>query len=166
MTAENTTAVETNETPVAAESNGVAAPAAAKPAGKKAVKKAAAKKAVKGKAPVKGKATKKAAKAPRVFQKVERADEKERNQAKAAGLSIPHLRVLRAIDKSSKPLSYKEIEAKTGYYSNLTMMMRTDHEGSLANQKYVKEELHDRDGRDVLCFAITAAGKKVLEKAK
>lgn len=98
--------------------------------------------------------------------KIERADEKERTEAKNADLSIPHLRILRAIAKAGKPLSYRQIEAKTGYYSTLTALLRKDNEGSSGALGYTKEEMHDIDGRDVLTFAITAAGKKVLEKAK
>ena len=98
--------------------------------------------------------------------KIQRADEKERAEAKAADLSIPHLRILRAIQKSGKALSYRQIEAKTGYYSTLTALLRKDNEGSSGALGYTKEEMHDIDGRDVLTFAITAAGKKVLEKAK
>lgn len=98
--------------------------------------------------------------------KIERADEKERTEAKNADLSIPHLRILRAINKAGKALSYRQIEAKTGYYSTLTALLRKDNEGSSGDLGYTKEEMHDIDGRDVLTFALTAAGKKILEKAK
>lgn len=36
---------------------------------------------------------------------------------------------------------------------------------SLIEHKYVKQEQHDVDGKDVMIYTITASGKKALEKA-
>lgn len=93
-----------------------------------------------------------------------KAEPTERQKAKEAGLSLPQARVLKALANSKTPMSYKDIEAATGYYSNLTAVLRTDHDGSLAEKKLVKEEQHDIDGKDTLVFSALAAGKKLAAK--
>lgn len=99
-------------------------------------------------------------------------DSKERAAAKTAGISLVHLRILKALKKSPNGLTYRGIEAKTGYYSVLTAQLRKEsnrggeHGESLGALGMVREEIHDIDGKDVLHFVITAKGKKTLEKAK
>ena len=92
--------------------------------------------------------------------------EKDRAAAKAAGITVVHYRILKALAANGGPMTYRDIESKTGYYSILTAQLRTEHEGSLGALGLVKEETHDVDGKDKLCFKITAKGKNVLAKAK
>jgi DNA-binding MarR family transcriptional regulator len=132
------------EAPVVTEAPKVAAKPKAKPAGKKpAAKKPAAKKAPKS--------------------QMDPAERKDRDAAKEAGLSLVNYRILRSMT-SGNSMTYRDIEKKTGYYSILTACLRKDHEGSLGADGYVREEMHDVDGRDVLHFVITAKGRKVFGK--
>jgi hypothetical protein len=90
---------------------------------------------------------------------------KDREGAKAAGLSVVHFRILRAIVKAGKALSYRDIEAATGYYSILTAQLRAAHEGSLSSLGLVKEEQHqDENEKTKLYFAATAKGRKLMAK--
>lgn len=91
------------------------------------------------------------------------AERKERDAAKAAGLTLVDYRILTAL-KSGGEHSYRDIEKKTGYYSILTAVLRTEHEGSLGARGLVKEGIHDINGRDTLTFTLTAKGKKLVSK--
>lgn len=82
----------------------------------------------------------------------------ERDAAKAKGLSLVHFRILKALNAG--PLTYRGIEGKTGYYSILTAQLRKSHEGSLGALGLVNEQ----EREDGLTFAISAKGKKVIEK--
>lgn len=86
----------------------------------------------------------------------------EREQAKALGISLPGLRVLVALVKAKAALSYREIQAATGYYAVLSATLRASYEGSLGAAKYVVES--EADG--LLRFKATAAGVAALKKAK
>lgn len=99
--------------------------------------------------------------------KTEKVDPKmERKQAKTIKLSLAQFRVLKALAKSGDAMTYRDIEKVTGYYSILTQVMRTKHDGSLCSRKLATEEMHDVNGRDVLAFRITAAGKKAVQQAE
>lgn len=89
----------------------------------------------------------------------------ERDEAKAKGLSLVHFRILKAL-ASGKELTYRDIEAKTGYYSILTAQLRSEHEGSLGALGLVGENIRPSGNgdRDVLTFSISAKGRKLLAK--
>ncbi|WP_166820023.1 MarR family winged helix-turn-helix transcriptional regulator [Thalassoroseus pseudoceratinae] len=98
--------------------------------------------------------------------KTEKVDPKmERKQAKSIELSLAQFRVLKALS-NGEAMTYRDIEKVTGYYSILTKVMRTKHDGSLCSRKLATEEMHDVNGRDVLAFRITAAGKKAVRQAE
>ena len=107
----------------------------------------------------------------------ERASEAERAKAAACGLTLVQHRILTAISKSTDGLSYRGIEAKTGYYSILTSQLRagasrpgfdpSTHDDSLGSKGLVREEMREtEDSRSVLTFVISAKGRKTLEKGK
>lgn len=110
--------------------------------------------------------TKKVKKGPRVYQPTERADEKERARAKACGLPIPLYRILNVLAKAGRPMTYDDVKNKTTYYANLARYLKSDHEGSLADLRLVKEEVLDIGERDRLAYTISAAGRKLLAKSK
>lgn len=84
--------------------------------------------------------------------------------AEAKGLTIIHFRILKALAYGS-PMSYRDIEAKTGYYSILTAQMRQDKEGSLCAQGLCKEQMVEgENGKGKLHFVITVKGQKLLSK--
>lgn len=89
------------------------------------------------------------------------AKDKDREAAKAADLNLVHYRVLRALVKAGKPLSYRGIEKVTGYYSTLTKVLRDTHDNSLCSLGLAKEEV---DADNTLTFVATAKGRKVFEK--
>ena len=93
--------------------------------------------------------------------KTDPAKDKDREAAKAAGLNFVHYRVLRALVKAGRPLSYRGIEKVTGYYSTLTKIMRDDYDGSLCSLGLTKEEVDDDD---TLVFVATAKGRKMFDK--
>ena len=92
------------------------------------------------------------------------ADDKERAAAKAAGIGLVHYRVLQALVKAGKPMTYREIEAKTTYYSLLTKVCRDGYEGSLHALGLAKEEAKEVGGKVTLVFTATAKGRKVFGK--
>lgn len=85
---------------------------------------------------------------------------KERQAAKDAGLTLVHYRILKALSNGAEH-TYRQIEAKTGYYSILTAQLRHEHEGSLCRLGLAKEGV---DGEDRLTFTITAKGRKAIGK--
>lgn len=99
-----------------------------------------------------------------------------REAAKAKELTPIGYVVLSALNNAGADgLTYRGIEAKTGYYSVLTAVLRAkagnfrgaeglDHEASLGARGLVKEEMRDVEGRDTLTFVITAKGRKLLAK--
>lgn len=99
-----------------------------------------------------------------------------REAAKAKGLTPVQYLVLTALgDAGAEGLTYRGIEAATGYYSVLTAVLRAkasdnrgqagqDHEASLGAKGLVLERVHKDEGRDVLKFVISARGKKLLAK--
>jgi hypothetical protein len=102
--------------------------------------------------------------------KIKQAD---RGALKAAGLSLVQYRILTALAGAGKGgLSYRGIEAKTGYYSVLTANLRarstnkgqeTDHGASLGAKGLVRESVQETPGgRTLLVFVITAKGRKAL----
>lgn len=129
---------------------------------KKATKKAVPKKVAKKAAPAK-KAAKKVAKAAPSDPK-KAAD---REKAKAAELTMVQYIVLRALVQSGKPMSYRDIEAKTGYYSQLTSILRSEsapEDGNLGSKALVKEAEEQDGGRTKLMFSASATGRKLIEK--
>ena len=88
----------------------------------------------------------------------------ERTKAEEKGLSLVHYRILKAIETAKKPLSYRGIEAETGYYSILTAQLRKDYEDSLGSMGLVQEEMisEEEGGRKKVHFSITAKGKKKI----
>ena len=88
----------------------------------------------------------------------------DRTHAKEAGLPVSHFRVLRSLKetKSKVGLTYREIEKRTGYYSNLPNILRDGKDGTLCTLGLAKENssANGINGRSVLSFAITAKGCK------
>lgn len=126
------------------------APAASKPT-KKVVKKTAAKKAATKKPTKKGAKT---------------AASGETGDIRKD--STAHL-VLKLIDK--KPMSRTQLSEKLdGAWVGSKLMGHHDPAqtlpSSLVGRKFAKAEKHDVDGRDVILYSITAAGKKALEALK
>lgn len=120
-------------------------------------------KAVKAK-PEKGKApgvskTEKAKTKPKA-EKSARSQEGEK--AKSLGLTVVKFRVLSVFTGAKGPLTYNEIFAKTGYYNNLTTLLRKGKDGSLSEMGLVKEVT--KKGEKAVSFEITAKGQKLLAK--
>jgi hypothetical protein len=97
----------------------------------------------------------------------------ERGALKAAGLTLVQFRILTALGGAGKGgLTYRGIEAETGYYSVLTANLRarsvrdgeeTDHGASLGAKGLVREAAEETpEGRTLLVFVITAKGRKAL----
>ena len=97
----------------------------------------------------------------------------DRAALKAAGLTLVQYCILAALSGAGKGgLSYRGIEAKTGYYSVLTANLRARsankgvehaHEASLGAKGMVREATQETpEGRSVLVFVITAKGRKAL----
>ena len=89
-----------------------------------------------------------------------------RSLAKVVGLTVPQARVLLALCKHPKGLTYREIEKRTGDYSILTAVLRVEKPNSLGDKGLIKEEMYDIDNRDVLVFVPTAKGKFLARKLK
>jgi hypothetical protein len=96
-----------------------------------------------------------------------------RGALKAAGLTLVQYRILTALGGAGKGgLTYRGIEAKTGYYSVLTANLRAKsarqgeehaHDDSLGAKGMVKEATQETPGgRTLLVFVITAKGRKAL----
>lgn len=100
-------------------------------------------------------------------------------RAKKDGLRGPQIRILQTLARNSRPLSRKQIAEKAGVdptkigdYAG----PRPDSQSfetaekwpfpDLHTAKLVRVEQHDIDGRDVLCYTITAAGRKALEASQ
>jgi DNA-binding MarR family transcriptional regulator len=120
-------------------------------------------KAVKAK-PEKGKApavtkTEKAKTKPKAEKSV-RSQEGEK--AKSLGLTVVKFRVLSAIKAAGGTATYNDIFAKTGYYNNLTNLLRKGKDGSLSEMGLVKEVT--KKGEKAVSFEITAKGQKLLAK--
>lgn len=109
------------------------------------------------------KAAAKSKKAVRQVAEMSPQKRKELDSAKACDLTLVHYRILKAMS-NGKPHTYRDIQSKTEYYSILTAQLRAEHDGSLGKLGLVREEQHDVNGRDTLCFTITAAGKKRIAK--
>lgn len=139
---------------------------AEKPPAKKAAKPKAQAKKPKAKTPKKSKAKPKTK--PR--KKAKDEDSEDRKRGKALGLGLIHYRVLKSLRRTGgsgglSAMTYRDIEAATGYYSMLAEVMHTDLENSLHAKKLVRIEQHpDANGRDHVAFSILAKGKKLLEK--
>lgn len=87
-------------------------------------------------------------------------------EAEAVKLGAPQIKILSALAETKSPMTYKDIEAKTGYYSSLTKLMRAPHDGSLVTVGYVKEvETGGEGGRKKIAFLITPEGRKALKAA-
>jgi hypothetical protein len=87
---------------------------------------------------------------------------KDMEKAKALGLSLVHFRILTAM-KTGKDFTYKDIEAKTGYYASLTAAMHPKHEGSLGSLGLVNL-VEPGDGGKKITFSISAKGKALMAK--
>ena len=95
---------------------------------------------------------------------------RDRARSKAVGLPLIHYRVLRSLEDSKRPteyLSYRQIEAKTGYYAMLAGVMHTDEKNSLCALDLARQGDNESESgrRAVTAFGITAAGSKLLAKA-
>jgi hypothetical protein len=88
--------------------------------------------------------------------------EEERENATSVGLGLVQYRILRAMSDGTEH-SYRDIEAKTGYYKNLTPVMRQAYDGSLSAKGLIKEVVKNVDGKEKITFVITANGKKLVK---
>lgn len=106
-------------------------------------------------------------------------DSPDSSSKRKKGLSVPQLRVLRALDASRGPLSRKKLAEAT--HTNATYVswavgrsepeLRVKFENtrdggfrpSLLSLGYVEEILLDIDGVQERCVALTAAGKKATD---
>lgn len=86
--------------------------------------------------------------------------------AQKCGLKVPLYRILACL-ADGKERTYRQIEAKTGYYSTLTAQLRVSHLGSLGNEGYVTEQDLEEPatGKNKLHFTITKKGLALLKKA-
>lgn len=92
-------------------------------------------------------------------------------------LRKPQYRILKALAKSSKPLTRGQISEKAPvdvascveYMGSPDATIRkandAKHFPSLITLGLVKQEIEDRDGRDVVVYSITAKGKAESAKA-
>jgi hypothetical protein len=85
--------------------------------------------------------------------------------AKAVGLSVVHYRCLMAL-AGKRPLTYRGIEAHTGYYNQLTAVMRQGKPDSLCTLGLATECEGSVDYPGVITFTITAKGIEYLSKAQ
>lgn len=86
--------------------------------------------------------------------------------APRSSLPTPQTKVLASLAESKAPMTYKDIEEKTGYYSTLTKIMRAPHEGSLVSLGYAKEvQVGGKDERKKVAFLITPEGRKALKSS-
>lgn len=97
---------------------------------------------------------------------------------KNTGLRKPQVRILATLVKVGKALSRKEIAEKaevdaawlTSWIGSTNPEVRTANDAkefpSLITLGFVKQEKTDVDGKDVICYAISAKGKAALEKAE
>ena len=136
--------------------NEVQTAAPVKKAAKKAVKKAAPKKVAKA-------ATKKTAK------KTEAKAAPVKKVADPNRLGKPQVLILQTLAKKDG-LTRTEISTKTGINSGFTSLLghldpAQREPQSLAARGFIKIEQHDRDGKNVILFSITASGRKALEKS-
>lgn len=81
----------------------------------------------------------------------------------------PHLRVLEAVAKAGRGLTRAEISEKTGINSGFTSILGhvdpTKREaGSLAAKGLLTPKVDDQDGKEVIVWNLTAAGKKLVSK--
>lgn len=134
---------------------------------KRTVKKSAARKTANPK--------KKAAAKKTATKKTPAAKKKATERKKKEGLRKPQVRVLQAL-KSGKSLDKKQLSAA----ANVDYAMLNSYVGAndltkreandiryypcLLSLKFVKEEVHDVDGRDTRQYSITSLGKKELAK--
>jgi hypothetical protein len=104
-------------------------------------------------------------KAKREVPAVKKSDDPsvERQAARELGISLVQLRVLSCLDDT--PRDYGHVRDKTGYYNGLSRVMRAEYPDSLGSMKLVKESV-TTEGRPKVLFALTALGKKTLERAK
>lgn len=86
-----------------------------------------------------------------------------------AKLGKPHVKVLSALAKKNG-LTRAEISATTEITSGFTSLLghldpAKREEGSLSAKGYIKPEIQDEEGKNVVRWSITASGKKALEAA-
>src|SRR4051812_44480279 len=98
------------------------------------------------------------------MREIKTKDAAEKAAAKAAGLSRTQYLLLRALS-DGQDHTYKDIVMTTGIHSNLPADFRVKHPKSLGAKGLVTESTYDIDGKDVIMFKITTAGRKVLEIA-
>lgn len=98
---------------------------------------------------------------------VEEAKSKAHETASKAGLGKVHRAVLEAVGASGEPATYQDIKARSGYYANLTKVLRNPDpdSGSLVALGLAKEVSVGEKGSKKFGFTITAKGKKTLAKA-
>lgn len=94
----------------------------------------------------------------------------ETKVALSLGLQLPQFRILRAVVRSGDAgLTYRQIHAKTAYYSVLAAVLRgesnkgREHGDSLGFRGLVREVQYDGEP---LRFVATAKGRKLLDRAK
>jgi len=109
---------------------------------------------------------KKKAAAKKTTTKKKAAAKKVATNSSGSKLGKPLMAILEVL-KKGKSLTRSEISAATGIKSGFTSYLgQTDpekrEEGSLLARKLIKIEKHDRDGKDVLVYSITATGKKAI----
>ena len=96
---------------------------------------------------------------------------------KKDGLRKPQVRIIKAMAKTSKALTRKEVASKSKvdqaslveYLGSPDAAKRVandkKHFKSLISLKFVKQEEYDIDGRNTILYSITAAGKKAAAAA-
>ncbi len=134
----------------------------------KAKKRTAAKKTV----------TKKTAKKapPKTTAKKKTTKKTTTKREKKDGLRKPQIRILKALAKTKKPLTRAQIATKAPVdvatcveyigSPNLDIRKANDQRKfpSLVSLGFVKQELHDIDGKDKVVHSLTAAGRKEAAK--
>lgn len=99
------------------------------------------------------------------------------SNGKASGLRAPQVRILKALVKAGKPMTRSQISEKApvdqaacveyigSHNPDVRLANDAKHFPSLVTLGYVKAEMHDVDGRDVVQYTVTAKGAKAAEKA-
>lgn len=89
---------------------------------------------------------------------------------KDGGIKGPRLRILQAVAKAGRGLTRGEISEATGIGSGFTSLLghlEADRreEGSLSKLGFLSPKADDVDGKQVVVWNLTAAGRKAMEKA-
>ncbi len=87
---------------------------------------------------------------------------KRRKLIRESGLTVDKFRVLEFLCDTGEPQTYRDIEAGTGDYSNLTAVLRVDKEGSLSQLQLVREKRK----AGVVAYEATPKGRAMCSKLK